>query len=121
MSDTPKGRTADEAIVQADAKYRIRTAVHVRRAGLAMTVYGGYTLFRMRTAVDRLFWGSVRVHTPGWRTFDLPWNAVVAIGLLVLGPLTSAAGYWLEARAVRRARSNAVTAEIFSQPKTFYD
>ncbi len=120
MNSPPKGRTVEEARAQADAKYRIRTAVHLRRIGLAMAVSGGYLLIRNRET-ERLIWGSVDIHLHGRPTLPLAWSAVVGLTLLVLGPLASATGYWLEARAVRIARSNPVTAQIFSQPKSFYD
>lgn len=120
MTDPSKGRTAKEAVVQANAKYRIRWAVHVRRVGFLMTVYGFYELTRVRAWHEVMFPGSFQVHIHGGPTVIVTWRAAVGVALIVLGPLTSATGYWLEARAVRVARSNPVTAQIFSQPKSFY-
>jgi len=117
MPDVPHQRTVEEAILQANAKDRVRTARQIRRGGLAIAAGGAYLL-------SRIWWRSfgvprVQVHVHGGPTFILDVYTIVGIGCLVAGPIVAVAGHWMEQRALRAARSNPITAVIFGQSAPF--
>src|SRR2546422_540397 len=97
---SPSRRTAAQAVQQADAKDRIRTARSVRATGPTLIVGGLGLLVRPET----------------WRRpFATSLSGVLGLTCLVLGPVAFAVGSALLRRATARAQANPVTAEIFSQ------
>jgi len=117
MPNVPHQRTVEEAILQADAKDRVRTARQIRRAGLASAAGGLYLL-------SRVWWRSfyyprLQLHVHGGPTFVLNVYAIVGIGCVGVGAIVAITGHWLEQRALQAARSNPITAVIFGQPAPF--
>jgi hypothetical protein len=117
MPDVPHQRTVEEAILQADAKDRVRTARHVRRAGLTIAAGGLYLLSRVWWRA--LYYQRLQVHVHGGPTYVLNVYSVVGIGCVIVGPIIALVGHWLEQRALQAARSNPITAVIFRQAAPF--
>lgn len=103
-------RTVEEAIAQADAKERIRTARSVRATGIAFLV-GGFGLLT-RSSTWRPYNQAIRVHIHGGPTFTLSFAALAGGIAVILGPFVIATGLWLVRRATIAASSNPVTAMI---------
>ena len=117
MPDVPHQRTVEEAILQADAKDRVRSARQIRHAGLGIAASGLFLFSRIWKR--SIFFPSLQVHVHGGPTFVLNDYAMAGIVCLVVGPIVAITGQWLEQRALRAARSNPITAVIFSQPAPF--
>jgi hypothetical protein len=109
-------RTVAEAIAQADAKDRIRTAIGVRGSGVGLLLLGLSLLIRPSTWGPFLQAVGVRIH--GGPSFTLSLPAVVGIIAIGLSPFAFATGQWLLTRATAAARGNPMTAPIFEQPES---
>jgi len=107
-------RTVEEAIAQANAKERIRSALGVRAAGVTATGLGVMLLLRFRTW--RPIEQAVSVHVHGGPSLTLSLAAIIGAGAVVAGPIIGVVGHWLLRRATTAARANPVTAGIFDQP-----
>jgi drug/metabolite transporter (DMT)-like permease len=109
----PHRRTVAEAIAQADAKDRVRTARGVRGGGIGLAMIGVALLTRPSTW--RPYSQAVGVHIHGGPSFTLSFQAVLGILAVVVGPFVIAAGHWLLIRAIDAARRDPITAPIFDQ------
>ncbi|MEO8621261.1 MAG: hypothetical protein ABI625_09370 [bacterium] len=109
----PHRRTVAEALAQADAKERIRTARGVRAAGFSLLVVG--IGFLTRPSTWRPYNQAVRVHIHGGPSFTLSFAAVAGVLAAVISPVVIAAGQWLLRRATSAARNDPVTASILDQ------
>jgi hypothetical protein len=109
----PHRRTVEEAIAQADAKERIRTAQGVRGAGLTCFVIGLGLLARPRTwrPDDQ----AVGVHVHGGPSFTLSFAAIIDVLAVVVSPVLIATGQWLLRRAMSAAANDPITAPILKQ------
>lgn len=109
----PHRRTVAEAIAQADAKERIRTARNVRRAGVAL--FGLAIVLLIHPTHSLLYDLTIDVHPHGGRSIMLPF-AVIAGGLAgLLSPFVIATGQWMLRRATNAARNDPITAPILDQ------
>jgi hypothetical protein len=106
-------RTVEEAIAQADAKERIRTARCVRAAGITLLILGVGLLTRPSTW--RAYNQAVGVHIHGGRSFTLSFAALAGGLALVISPVVIATGQWLVGRATRAATNDPVTAPILTE------
>jgi hypothetical protein len=107
----PQRRTVEEAIAQADAKDRIRTASSVRSTGVAVAVLGASLLSRPRAA--RSLSQAINAVIHHGPSVALATSAVFGLIAIIAGPVTIVAGIWLLRRANAAARANPVTAVIF--------
>jgi hypothetical protein len=112
---SPPRRTVAEAIAQADAKERIRTARNVRRTGL--TLFGFAVLFLVNPRRSLLYSLIVTVRPPGGRSFLLPLPVILGGLAGVLSPFVLATGQWMLRRATNAARNDPITAPVLDQRK----
>jgi len=109
----PHRRTVAEAIAQADAKERIRTARGVRGTGLTLLVVGVGLL--IRPSSWRPYSQAVGVHIHHGPSFTLSFAAIFGGLAAAIGPFVIATGQWLLRRAIRAARNDPITAPILDQ------
>jgi hypothetical protein len=102
-------RTAEEAVAQADAKARIRTAMGVRTGGVGLLLAGLGAL--ARSSRRYLFYHHARFPIRAGHSSSLPY-AIFGLGAVVLSPFVIVAGQLLLTRAIAAARGNPVTAEV---------
>ena len=103
-------RTVAEAIAQADAKERIRTARNVRRAGVSLVGLAIVLLIHPKRSL--LYDLAVDVHAHGGQSFRLSFAVMLGAVAGVLSPFVIATGQWMLRRAISAARNDPVTATI---------
>lgn len=105
-------RTAAEAIVQADARERIRTARSVRQAGY------GFLVISLEFLAGSGAWRPenqfLAVHIHGGPSFTLSVSALIGILALAAGPIAIVTGSVLLRRATDAARRSPVTAQVLA-------
>ncbi len=112
----PHRRTAVEAVAQANAKERLRTARWVRGASGAL-FFGGLSALGRRYT----WWPShqvLGVHVHGGPTFTLSLEAILGLLAIAISPIVFAVGNVLLTRATRAIASDPVTAVVLSEPIT---
>lgn len=112
-SSPPHRRTVADAIAQADAKERIRTARNVRRTGVALL--GCAVLVLIHPTHSLLYEIGVEVHPQAGRSFMLPFVMVLGGLAGALSPFVIATGQWMLRRATSAARNDPITASILDQ------
>jgi hypothetical protein len=105
-------RTAAEAVQQADAKDRVRTARAVRTGGYVLTLLGLW--LATKPSEWRANRQAVGVNIHGGPHFTLSFGALFGIASIVLGPVVAVVGHLLLKRATAAALRNPVTAQIFT-------
>ena len=111
MRDLPtQRRTAEEAVMQADAKDRIRTARSLRASGAGLAGFGVASLTWSGTWSPSSQAVLIQIH--GGPSFTLSFTALLGILAVVVGPLVVAVAHWRLARAIKAAESNPITAPI---------
>jgi len=106
-------RTAAEAIVQADAQFRIFSAIGVRMTGLGIVFFGLVLLGK--PSAWTLGSTAVEFHIPGVPYFMLSFSVLIGMAAVVFGAGVIAVGQWQVRRAVRAARENPVAAPLFDR------
>ncbi len=107
-------RTAAEAIVQAEAKYRIVTAHGVRALGLGIAALGG--TFLTRPSYWSAYKRIVEVRFPGVPPVHVSGEVIFGALALAVGAGVMITGSWLLRRAVAAARNDPIADDIFDQP-----
>jgi hypothetical protein len=110
----PHRRTWREAIVQADAKESLRSAIAIRGAGAGATLGGIFLLLRTRTwsGTD----SGIRVEIGGLPSFSLPLLAIVGICLIPAGLMIYLIGQRILTRRIERISANPTTAVVLDAP-----
>ena len=106
-------RTAAEAIVQADAQFKIFSAIGVRMSGLGIVACGLVLLGR--PSAWRLGSTAVEFHIPGVPYFMLSVSVLVGMASVIVGIGVIAVGQWQFRRSVRAARENPIAAPLFDR------
>lgn len=110
----PRRRTAADAIVEADVRFRLQTAVSARYTGLGLAVYGAILLLRPKTWV--IWRRVVRIELASIPEFAVSYAALAGLGLLVTGSAVMLISHRWLTRKIADVRNDPKTAAVLDRP-----
>lgn len=105
-------RTAAEAVVQAEAKARIRAARNVRRTGFWLPLLGAGLIVRPWWSVFSL---GVGIHIHDGPSFVVAAPVLLGVCLVLASPFVIVTGGVMLRRALAAARNDPVAAQVLDQ------